>query len=1149
PSIELLELIGVVRENGNEQTSIPPVHTPLSYDYVLVAKTVNKQEREISKKQKEYIEELKKKNIKVTKIDDDDLVFYGIQAPKEIFEKYRYLLKVSDACNWSSDQNIVPLSTRIRIVHFILNHTPIHSGENLRDLMKMKVFEARFCLHEKKKQRELKESWARWTACLQGQPINAVRSYFGEKVALYYLWLGWYTFLLIPPALIGVIVFLYGLAFFNSSPLIKEVCEADIVMCPLCDKRCKVWQLSDTCTYAKVSLLFDNNGTVLFAMFMAVWATLFLEFWKRHRASYVCEWKVSDWCEEEEELNPGNCEQCELVIAAVLLTEGSWEFLSNHSNSGAMMLGAVLHYVIITVMTRVNRIVAMKLCEIEKTRSFAATEKSFTVKMFTFQFFTYFSSLFYVAFFLGRINGHPGGYVRIAGKWRLEECHPSGCLTDLFIQMAIIMVLKQTINNVFEFAGPWFCRWLNRRRTQKLQRKCAHCYLKDESELKHGAELCDNCKLRDWVSNYRLNNVDSFSLFNEFLEMVIQFSFTTIFVAAFPLAPLLALINNIIEIRLDAIKMVTLERRLVPKKTNDIGVWIDVLEAIGVLAVIANGLVIGVSSDFIPRLVYRYRYGPCANGTTTNIDCMVGYINNSLSIARMGDENLFNEFSVDQMVTPGGVNVSYCSYKDYRSNEDYSFTPQFWLILAVRFAFVILFEHVVVICKFIAAWFVPSAPMQVKNDRLFDKLNRLKEELSTKFITLVCLYTESQCSKAPEFKSNGGLTELRRPVGSTVKLNCTALLFWDPGEEQCDTTLQWSKDGRPLGNHTHYTQNTSSWSPVVGQLMVNSLLVITLRELEDFGLYSCTVRNISSDFSLLDSNSPSHTAAVMAAVTLLLFLALAAVVYSRCHLNIKLWYRNSYGEYELNDGKLYDAYISYVNNDHDRKFVNFILKPHLEKKNGYKVHLNDNDILPGSEPSAELLMNMSRSRRLIVLLSYAYLEQDWCCSNFRQGLLHLLELCQQPILIMLEGQFKRMRPEIKQQLSEYQHHLTVLTWRYNSVTPSSVFWKELALAMPRRVVFHSASAGDPQTVLQDDKDPMLTLDPDYLDCRSDADPAGDLGLRLPAYKALACTAPVLPAAPITVPEPKPSDIDVSDLGSRNYGARSDFYCLVTEEAI
>lgn len=41
-------------------------HTPLSYDYVLVAKTIENQEREAFRKQNEYIEELKKKNIKVT---------------------------------------------------------------------------------------------------------------------------------------------------------------------------------------------------------------------------------------------------------------------------------------------------------------------------------------------------------------------------------------------------------------------------------------------------------------------------------------------------------------------------------------------------------------------------------------------------------------------------------------------------------------------------------------------------------------------------------------------------------------------------------------------------------------------------------------------------------------------------------------------------------------------------------------------------------------------------------------------------------------------------------------------------------------------------------------------------------------------------
>ncbi|MGH0118833.1 UNVERIFIED_CONTAM: hypothetical protein FKN15_056220 [Acipenser sinensis] len=44
-------------------------------------------------------------------------------------------------------------------------------------------------------------------------------------------------------------------------------------------------------------------------------------------------------------------------------------------------------------------------------------------------------------------------------------------------------------------------------------------------------------------------------------ELVIQFGFVTLFVASFPLAPLFALLNNVIEIRLDAKKFVTELRR------------------------------------------------------------------------------------------------------------------------------------------------------------------------------------------------------------------------------------------------------------------------------------------------------------------------------------------------------------------------------------------------------------------------------------------------------------------------------------------------------------------------------------------------------------------------------------------------------------
>jgi hypothetical protein len=42
-------------------------------------------------------------------------------------------------------------------------------------------------------------------------------------------------------------------------------------------------------------------------------------------------------------------------------------------------------------------------------------------------------------------------------------------------------------------------------------------------------------------------------------------------VAAFPLAPLCAFINNIIEIRLDAYKLTTQMRRPVAQRTQDIG--------------------------------------------------------------------------------------------------------------------------------------------------------------------------------------------------------------------------------------------------------------------------------------------------------------------------------------------------------------------------------------------------------------------------------------------------------------------------------------------------------------------------------------------------------------------------------------------------
>jgi len=44
-------------------------------------------------------------------------------------------------------------------------------------------------------------------------------------------------------------------------------------MCPLCGK-CNLWQLTDSCTFSKLTYFFDNPATVFFAVFMAFWGKL-----------------------------------------------------------------------------------------------------------------------------------------------------------------------------------------------------------------------------------------------------------------------------------------------------------------------------------------------------------------------------------------------------------------------------------------------------------------------------------------------------------------------------------------------------------------------------------------------------------------------------------------------------------------------------------------------------------------------------------------------------------------------------------------------------------------------------------------------------------------------------------------------------------
>ncbi|MPC17495.1 Anoctamin-7 [Portunus trituberculatus] len=95
-----------------------------------------------------------------------------------------------------------------------------------------------------------------------------------------------------------------------------------------------------------------------------------------------------------------------------------------------------------------------------------------------------------------------------------------------------------------------------------------------------------------WEQDYDLEPYTRLSLFNEYLEMVIQYGFVTIFVAAFPLAPIFALLNNVVEIRIDAYKYLSKCRRPRAERIQDIGIWFGILKGITYFSVFTNSNVV-----------------------------------------------------------------------------------------------------------------------------------------------------------------------------------------------------------------------------------------------------------------------------------------------------------------------------------------------------------------------------------------------------------------------------------------------------------------------------------------------------------------------------------------------------------------------------
>ncbi|NXJ52420.1 ANO2 protein, partial [Spizaetus tyrannus] len=663
-------------------------------------------------------------------------------------------------------------ATRSRIVREILKRTSTKARNSMGigTLIANNVYDAAYPLHDGEyegqnddmnERKLLYREWARYGVFYKFQPIDLIRKYFGEKIGLYFAWLGLYTEFLIPSSVVGIIVFLYGCITIESDIPSKEMCDQRnaFTMCPLCDKFCDYWNLSSACATARASHLFDNPATVFFSIFMALWATMFLEQWKRLQMRLSYFWDLTGLEEEEEhprpeyetkllqkklknknirtensnevrrnllfylcvlsqdekekltwsDRMPGYAANFGLILFMIMLTfsavfgvivyrittAAALSFSTNETTRSNVRVtvtatAVIINLVVILILDEIYGAVAKWLTEIEVPKTEKTFEERLILKAFLLKFVNSYAPIFYVAFFKGRFVGRPGHYVYVFDGYRMEECAPGGCLMELCIQLSIIMLGKQLIqNNLFEIGIP---------KLKKLFRK-----LKDERTEPKQMDTNQSKDPQQWDLDYILEPFTG--LTPEYMEMIIQFGFVTLFVASFPLAPLFALLNNIIEVRLDAKKFVTELRRPDTVRAKDIGIWYNILSGIGKLSVIINAFVIAVTSDFIPRLMYQYAYSQ--NGT------MHGFINHTLSYFNVSHLKA----GTQPENSPFAQDVLFCRFKDYReppwSPNQYEFSKQYWAVLSARLAFVILFQNLVMFLSVLVDWMIPDIPKDI----------------------------------------------------------------------------------------------------------------------------------------------------------------------------------------------------------------------------------------------------------------------------------------------------------------------------------------------------------------------------------------------------------------------------------------------------
>ncbi|CDS42189.1 anoctamin 8 [Echinococcus multilocularis] len=433
-----------------------------------------------------------------------------------------------------------------------------------------------FPLHDREALAVLHNSWVR--GFTHRQPLDAVAEYFGVKIALYFAWLGHYTTALLIPAI-------FGLLCWFIVPAGKERALHYPVL----------------------------------AFFTMLWAVFFQEVWKRTSNHYTYHWgtldKLPSLLEQPRPLFRGALEPspitgrlepfyprwkrnlivcfvtfpmtlvCLLFVVVVAIAHIKLQEYADVKSSSWRFRGAtlvpflpmILYGVNINILNAIYHKIAVHLTEMENHRLDESYNNALISKLILFQFINAFYASFYIAFY------------------RMD-------LALLRHHLVTILVIRQIAGNLKEVFLP-----LGQTRVRQVYlslRADGFPSLKKDDLHTLGTEASDGKSSPNKSTETKITQAEQEEIMpkyddatNDYLEMFIQFGFVSMFTCVFPICGLLAFLNNILEIRSDAFKLLTNFQRPFSETARGIGVWERAFEIVSYVAIAVNIGLIGVSGS------------------------------------------------------------------------------------------------------------------------------------------------------------------------------------------------------------------------------------------------------------------------------------------------------------------------------------------------------------------------------------------------------------------------------------------------------------------------------------------------------------------------------------------------------------------------